>query len=491
MRYLFRHVLMRDAVYGMQLRRHLRQMHRRAAKSIEETCANDLASHYADLAYHYGRAEMTERERHYATLAGEKAAAEFANAKAVRFFSRALDLSAENDWAGCYDLLLERERICDLQGKREAQKQDLTALESLAETLNDDRRRAEVALRRAKYARMIGDFPAAVAAAQMAIRLAQMAQDAHKEAVGHWHWGRVLWHQGELESAQARLERALALAQAQEDYKAEAHSLCELGNISGDFNDSAGALIYYQRALQIYRRIEDREGEGKTLNNIGDTVSRQGNYAKSQLYLNQALSIFRKIGDRWAEGIALGNLSLLSYHLCKGEAALKYSQQMLLIAHELGDPFIEGHALTCLGYAWECLGGMDRAAEAYQQALIVRRESGQSHLAMEPLAGLARFSLSQGYARQAQAQAEEILSYLKTGSVAGTEEPFLVHLTCYQVLMTNHDPRALQVLTSAHNLLQEHAARIPDEATRRSYLENVAIHREIVSLWQATNEDER
>ena len=34
------------------------------------------------------------------------------------------------------------------------------------------------------------------------------------------------------------------------------------------------------------------------------------------------------------------------------------------------------------------------------------------------------------------------------------------------------------------DLLQERAATIEDEALRRSYLENVAAHREIVALWE-------
>ena len=36
-------------------------------------------------------------------------------------------------------------------------------------------------------------------------------------------------------------------------------------------------------------------------------------------------------------------------------------------------------------------------------------------------------------------------------------------------------------MNAAYNLLQEQAARIDDEELRRSFLENVASHREIVS----------
>jgi hypothetical protein len=84
---------------------------------------------------------------------------------------------------------------------------------------------------------------------------------------------------------------------------------------------------------------------------------------------------------------------------------------------------------------------------------------------------------------------EEILSHLQmdaplVGSgqgLIGAEEPFRVYLTCYRFLKASQDPRAEDVLRTAHRLLDERAARIGDEELRRSFLENVAAHREILS----------
>ncbi len=105
---------------------------------------------------------------------------------------------------------------------------------------------------------------------------------------------------------------------------------------------------------------------------------------------------------------------------------------------------------------------------------------GQRHLAPEPLAGLSRVALNQDDPAAALAYVEEILGHLDTGSVDGTDEPLRIYLTCYQVLRTNDDPRAEKVLDTAHRLLQGRAAKIDDEELRRSFLVNVAAHREIV-----------
>ena len=100
MHYLFKHVLLRDVAYDIQMRSRLRELHRRAAEAIETLYADDLAPYYADLAYHYGQAELDEQERRYAFLAGKQAASEYANEAAVRLLSRALELTPQSDREG-------------------------------------------------------------------------------------------------------------------------------------------------------------------------------------------------------------------------------------------------------------------------------------------------------------------------------------------------------------------------------------------------------
>jgi hypothetical protein len=79
---------------------------------------------------------------------------------------------------------------------------------------------------------------------------------------------------------------------------------------------------------------------------------------------------------------------------------------------------------------------------------------------------------------------DEILAHLESEGLEGMVEPFQVYLTCYHTLRANDDARGPEVLATAHNLLQEQAAKISDEATRRLFLENVAAHREIVAIYR-------
>ncbi len=168
-------------------------------------------------------------------------------------------------------------------------------------------------------------------------------------------------------------------------------------------------------------------------------------------------------------------------------------QESLRLCREIGDRRFEGYALSGLADGLVGLGRLTAAIDVYRQAIDIRRTLGQQHLVVESLAGLSRALWQAGTApalrgsmagasEQARATVDEILAYLEAGgSLEGTEEPFQVYLTCYKLLSAQGDPRARVILDTAYARLQAHAARIPDRRQRRSFLENVACHREIVA----------
>jgi tetratricopeptide (TPR) repeat protein len=199
----------------------------------------------------------------------------------------------------------------------------------------------------------------------------------------------------------------------------------------------------------------------------------------------QALQIHQEIGNRRGEGHIFAGLGRIYAHQGRSAQAKAYLEQAVCICRELGERPEEGRALSHLGYALAESGHLAEAAEAHQQALSIRQELGQPSPAMESLSGLAQVSLAQGDLSQAQAQVEEILTYLESNALEGIIDPHQVYLTCYQVLKANDDPRAQEILNKGYRLLQERAAKISDEDMRCSFLENVAVHREIVAAFKS------
>jgi predicted ATPase len=91
--YLFKHVVTQEVAYSLLLYAQRRQLHRAVAAWYERTQAEDLASLYPLLAYHWGRAEEPTKTLAYLELAGEQALRVGAYQEAVDVLSDAVSLA--------------------------------------------------------------------------------------------------------------------------------------------------------------------------------------------------------------------------------------------------------------------------------------------------------------------------------------------------------------------------------------------------------------
>ena len=244
--YRFQHNLFQKYLYSKLNEAERAYLHEDVGNALEELYGDQVDEIVVQLARHFDAAGVEEKARNYLERAGRQAAARFANDEAIAYFSRALDLTPESRPDERYALLLAREQIYDLQGERELQANDLAALQELAQILGDDRKRAELALLQAAYACLTSNYPAAVAAAQEAIRLAQAVQDTGSQAVAHFQWGDAATCQGDYETARCQFQQALALSRAAGLRQVEADSLGRPGRA----HPRAGRLCGCPNALR-------------------------------------------------------------------------------------------------------------------------------------------------------------------------------------------------------------------------------------------------
>ncbi|MBN1485474.1 MAG: tetratricopeptide repeat protein [Chloroflexia bacterium] len=572
--YLFKHALLRDTAYGMLLRARRRELHQLAAQALETLYAEELAQHYGQIAYHYKAAYQQGLEalrgpaRDYLQRAGCLAAEHYETEAAIDALSQAEALTLESEAETRYELLLAREGMYQLRGRREEQAQDLATLAQLAERLRSPAKKAAVALRQAAYARNTSAFDLAIDSAQAAIAFArevtdpsEPAEGTRSEISGQIIWGETLLWQGEHLAAQEHLTRALEMARSIGDAPREGEALRGLGILHFHRSDFSRAKAYIQQELDIFRQAQDRRREGDALNTLGIISGAMGDYAQASLYFEQVRAIFQKIGDRAGEGKVSGNMGIVANHLGEYDLSLEHYQRALDIHQEIGDRMGVGTALVNLGQTYYNLGEyvqaeavhrqvltinqetgdrtgevttrtnlglvltrlgqyeqaaehfqeawagrqeqqdplgsgsilnhlghlayiqgrLEQARSYYEQALASRRELGQPTCIAEDLSGLARVDLAQGRVEQALAKVEEILPILEGDpNLSGAVHPGLVLLACYQVLQADRDPRADAILTEARTLLRQRAAKIADPALRRSFLENISEHRQLL-----------
>jgi tetratricopeptide (TPR) repeat protein len=355
------------------------------------------------------------------------------------------------------------------------------------------------------------------------------AADALAQARALHRWGRSFWQTGNYVGAQPYLEQALALARAEGGQVEEAESLYDLGCVAYYKEDFARALATIEEAASLYAELNDPRGQAVCLSLYAVILDRTGDnfaaiapfaqalrlcreagwrYAEARLlaqsannHLNlgdlassrreheQAIAICREINDREGIATSLDALGLiLSFQDRPADARTCY-EEALAIHRAMDDPRGQGYVYTHLGYALIELEEPELAEEALQRGAALRRSGAEGGLLADSLAGLALAALLRAAPEDALPYVAEIQAWLAANGATGVEFPVQVYLVCYRVLRAAaafdaaYAQQAAAALASGHALLQERAARIPDDQLRAQFLTNIPYHRELLRGW--------
>lgn len=376
LRYLFRHALLRDAAYSMQMQARLRELHQLAANAMETLYAAELSPYYGELAYHFQKANLPTQERYYARLAGERAETQYANTDALTFLNRALDLTPDDEMETQYALLLLCAKIYGRIGASSERQQALEKLEVLTARLNDLTKQAEVSLERADFLLTLGDFPGSHAAFQTTIRLSQASNEHRLNTAAHVQEAFVLFREGEYDAAFAQAGAGLQLAQQSSDQVREIQALAYLGIITGRQGNPAGAQAYLERGFELAHQINHLKFISGLSNNLGIVLMEAGDYEQARRYFEQALVICKQSGDKNVMAAALANLAGIADHLGDFAGERVYHEQALALFQEIGSQSNIANVLGNMGLLYLKTGDRKSARSLIEEAITIQRQLG-------------------------------------------------------------------------------------------------------------------
>jgi hypothetical protein len=123
--------------------------------------------------------------------------------------------------------------------------------------------------------------------------------------------------------------------------------------------------------------------------------------------------------------------------------------------------------------------------ERANAALTLRRELNLLLVTTDDLATLTAAYLADGNTPRALDYARQTLALLDGCGGEGPEFPQRDYFICYQALAAaGQEENAYDALQSAHNLIMARAEKIIDPTLRQSFLEQVAVNREIVEAYE-------
>lgn len=333
-----------------------------------------------------------------------------------------------------------------------------------------------------------GNLAEAGAAIAQAGEIYRAQGDLRGEAHACYLQGWVVVQQGHYLQAQACFRQSCAIGESLGDLFGQSSSLDALASAlrrQGYYSDAAE---HRRKALALIQQTGSRQSEAVALSNLGTDLMNLGDYVAAQTYYQRSLAIYRELGFRRNESIDLGNLANLALNAGDPAAAWDYLQPALEIAQAAGDRFIIGLCQVMQADALAALGRPAEAAARYAQVWPLLEELGQTGRALEARGGLARAALAQGDRPAARSQAEPIWQALQAGREDAFDNVLDLYAACIRVFAAVGDARLPDAVQQAHALLQAHAAKVQNESLRRSFLENIPAHREILRARAALQE---
>ncbi|MBI2761998.1 MAG: AAA family ATPase [Chloroflexi bacterium] len=376
--YMFKHALTHDAAYGTLLSERRKALHRLVAQAIEELYADRLPEQYETLAHHYERAEVWDKALEYLELAGDKAAAIYANRDALAYHGRAMVLCERQGTAGL-SLLASISCKCG---------EVALGLGEIADAVTDTGRAIAAA-------RKVGDrwlegkahnllsvlevtnkqFDRAEASARAALEIA--------ESDGFDDLRVMAWVNLTILAAivEHRFDVADRLMQAAEEVVSQVTDpwgpawlgvMRILRSVwSGHFDDALGAVETWQRPMQ---NVLTTNVAGSWIE--GWALAGQGRYESALGVLLNAISFCDRIGEVFARAKIVNTIGWIYAEVENHTTAYEWNARGVEDALALGfpDAEIESNARINLGLNLTALGRLDEAGEQFRQVERVVRD---------------------------------------------------------------------------------------------------------------------
>lgn len=403
-RFAFRHALTRQAIYGGLLARERAALHRSIAQAIEQSHADALEPHVADLAYHFAAAGSWAQALEYGQWAGERAQALGSPLTAVEQYSRALDAAGAMALAPPATLFMGRGHAYETLGDFERARSDYEQALDLARAAGDGAATWQSMLNLGQLwagrdYQQTGDW------FRQALDLAHELGEPRRLARSFNRLGNWQINRGDSEAGMRLHEQALALFEAEDDRQGMADTLDLLGMANGLYGDMHRSVEQFSRAIELYRALGDSAGLSSALAsratfaggiNSGPAVNAHRGFEACRADLSEALHLARQMD--WLAGQAYAEYSATMVHEIFGEygAALAHGRAALEIATSIDHRQWMTATHEALGNSFLMLLAIDRAVQHLRASQELAQALGSEVFARKSTSRLAEAYLLAG-----------------------------------------------------------------------------------------------
>ncbi len=377
LRYIFRHSLLREAAYSMQLRTRLAQLHQLIAETIERLYSESIETRYVDLAFHFEQAGNLDKTCEYLRKAADYARRNYQNQQALEYYERLLQkLSRQTDAAGEIKTLLKKGKVLELIGDwDECEKAYSKALQS-AKKSRDVLLLGQSNNSLGRLLMLKGDYQTAMTYLQISAGLFESVEDHTGIAKVYGDLGNLYFRQGQYEEAKAHFEQSLELSSAHQGGTSNAQIVANLGLTHMNQGNYDEGIKVQHAQLKVCRRNNDKQGMATLYTNLGIVYFEKGDYDQALESHLKGLELAEELGNKMLKAIATGCLGNVYLRKGRYEEAMDNFRLDLELCEELGDK--QGIAITIglIGELYSIQGDFYKAIDYLQKNLMLCEELG-------------------------------------------------------------------------------------------------------------------
>lgn len=378
LRYSFKHALIRDTVYQMQLKKKLRTIHKLVARTIEELHRKELRSHYHELAYHYDKAEVVGKACLYLEKAADYASSNYKNQEALTLYDRLLNY--EHKPKKRIEINYSKAAVLKLISRWDDALQLYEENVSLAKALDDQ---DTIALNISHIGVLQlnkGNLDLALKLFHQSPNVVENVKKPRIKGKIYFNWGNVHFSRGDQNTALKYFLIAQKISQAEQDLETLGSAASNIGMIYNYQSDYEQALEQFFFGLEIAEKRNNEKSKSSLLNNIGLVYSSINNFDKAEIFFQKALDIASKLGNIRHQAFIYGNLGSLyekGEDLCR---ALEYCQKDLEISLRIDDKIRICTATGNIGFIHDALGNYSVAEKVHKRVFKMAHEIGHKRM---------------------------------------------------------------------------------------------------------------
>lgn len=367
-RFIFRHSLLREAVYSMQLKSRQKLLHKMTAEAIEKIYSENLEQRYFELVYHYEQAKNESKLQHYLEKAAEHAKAYYQNSQALIFYDKLLEIhekSGTNEQIT--NTLINKGNILELIGQWDKCEPLYRKALDCATKTSDSSLLGLANNTLGNFLMLKGKYFEADKLLETAAAFYGSAHDNNGISRVYGNLGTLYFRQGKYDTAKLYFVRSIQLAQLYDHASSNAQNVATLGLTYMSLGKYDEGIRWQENQLGICKKLNDKQGMAILYVNIGLVYFEKGEYEPALTNYLLGYELSEELGNKQLISIVTGGIGNIYQRQGKFDLAHEHYEKSLTYAQELGDKQGIAHAHGLMGELYSITGDFELAIEHLEQ----------------------------------------------------------------------------------------------------------------------------